>query len=70
MRGGSAHEFIRLACDNRAGAQPLPSFGIFPVSQSPGKLNGPSSYIAIANGSFGLAILRQSYVPFGSAVYL
>jgi hypothetical protein len=31
------HELIRLACDNRASAQPLPRFGIFPVFPEPGK---------------------------------
>jgi hypothetical protein len=30
-------ELIRLACDNRASAQPLPRFGIFPVFPEPGK---------------------------------
>jgi hypothetical protein len=31
------YELIRLACDNRASAQPLPRFGIFPVLPEPGK---------------------------------
>src|SRR3981081_769340 len=31
------NELIRLACDNRASAQPLPRFGIFPVLPEPGK---------------------------------
>ena len=31
------HELIRLACDNRASAQPLSRFGIFPVFPEPGK---------------------------------
>jgi hypothetical protein len=31
------YELIRLACDNRASAQPLPRFGIFPVFPEPGK---------------------------------
>ena len=31
------YEFIRLACDNRASAQPLPRFGIFPVFPESGK---------------------------------
>src|SRR6266436_6571742 len=30
-------ELIRLACDNRASAQPLIRFGIFPVFPEPGK---------------------------------
>src|SRR6266404_2131601 len=30
-------ELIRLACDNRASAQPLSGFGIFPVFPEPGK---------------------------------
>jgi|SRR5271165_1702470 len=30
-------ELIRLACDNRASAQPLPRFGIFPVFPESGK---------------------------------
>src|SRR5438132_7762085 len=30
-------ELIRLACDNRASAEPLPRFGIFPVFPEPGK---------------------------------
>jgi len=30
-------EFIRLACDNRASAQPFSRFGIFPVFPEPGK---------------------------------
>src|SRR6266436_977045 len=31
------YELIRLTCDNRASAQPLPRFGIFPVFPEPGK---------------------------------
>src|SRR4029077_7260553 len=31
------YEFIRLACDNRASAQPLSRFGIFPVFPEAGK---------------------------------
>src|SRR5258707_4155613 len=31
------YKLIRLACDNRASAQPLPRFGIFPVFPEPGK---------------------------------
>jgi hypothetical protein len=31
------YELIRLACDNRASAQPFPRFGIFPVFPEPGK---------------------------------
>jgi hypothetical protein len=31
------YELIRLACDNRASAQPLSGFGIFPVFPEPGK---------------------------------
>jgi hypothetical protein len=31
------HELIRLACDNRASAQPLSRFGIFPIFPEPGK---------------------------------
>ncbi len=30
-------ELIRLACDNRASAHPLPRLGIFPVFPEPGK---------------------------------
>ena len=55
------HKFIRLACNNRAGAQPLSRFGIFPVfSRAAAKVNGHSSFMVIANGSFGLAVLRHS----------
>src|SRR6266478_6067108 len=40
-------ELIRLACDNRARAQPLPGFGIFPVfSRAGAKVNGRSSFMA------------------------
>src|SRR6266404_4967550 len=31
------YELIRLACDNRTSAQPLPRFGIFPVFPETGK---------------------------------
>src|SRR3984893_13154596 len=34
---GLRYELIRLACDNRASAQPLLRFGIFPVFPEPGK---------------------------------
>jgi hypothetical protein len=34
---GSARQLIKLACDNRASAHPLPRFGIFPVFPEPGK---------------------------------
>src|SRR5262245_12604250 len=38
-------EFIGLACDNRASAQPLPGFGIFPVfSRAGAKVNGRPSF--------------------------
>ena len=30
-------ELVRLACDNRASAQPLSRFGIFPIFPEPGK---------------------------------
>jgi hypothetical protein len=30
-------QLIRLACDNRASAQPLPRFGIFPIFPESGK---------------------------------
>ena len=53
-------ELIRLACDNRASAQPLSRFGIFPVFPEARKENGRPSFMAIANGSFGLAVLRHS----------
>ena len=31
-----------------------------PFSQSPAKVNGRLSFMAIANGSFGFAVLRHS----------
>jgi hypothetical protein len=34
--------------------------GSFQFSQSPAKVNGRPSFMAIANGSFGLAVLRHS----------
>ena len=37
-------EFIGFACDNRAGAQPLPRFGIFPVFPEPGKGRRPAVF--------------------------
>ena len=55
-------ELIRLACDNRASAQPFSRLdsGSFQFSQSPAKVNGRASFMAIANGSFGFAVLRHS----------
>jgi transposase len=44
------YELISLACDNRAGPQPFPGFGIFPVfSRAGAKVNGRPSFMAIAN---------------------
>src|SRR6266481_2027337 len=37
-----------------------PDSGSFYPSQRPAKVNGRPSFIAIANGSFGLAVLRHS----------
>jgi hypothetical protein len=56
------YELTRLTCDNRASAHPLPRFGIFPVFPEPGK-GERASFMAIANGSFGLAVLRHSKNP-------
>jgi hypothetical protein len=54
-------EFIGLACDNCASAQPLPQIrDLSSFSQRPAKVNGRPSFIAIANGSFGFAVLRHS----------
>ena len=39
-------ELIRLACDYRASAQPLPRFGIFPVFPEPGKGERASAFQA------------------------
>ncbi len=38
------YELIRLACDNRASAHPLPKSGIFPVFPEPGKGERPSVF--------------------------
>jgi hypothetical protein len=38
------NQFIRLPCDNRASAQPLPRFGIFPSFPKAGKGEGPSVF--------------------------
>jgi len=48
--------------DNRVSAQPLPGFGIlrsFLESRNKGERAG-RLFTAIANGSFGLAVLRHS----------
>jgi hypothetical protein len=37
-----------------------PDSGSLHPSQSPAKVNGRPSFMAIANGSFGLAVLRHS----------
>jgi hypothetical protein len=53
-------EFVRRTSDDRASAEPLPRLGVLPSFREPGKVNGRTSFIAIANGSFGLAVLRHS----------
>jgi hypothetical protein len=50
-------EFIRLACVNLQARSHSPDSGSFQFSQ---KVNGRPSFMAIANGSFGLAVLRHS----------
>jgi hypothetical protein len=50
-------EFIRLACVNLQVRSHSPDSGSFQFSQ---KVNGRPSFLAIANGSFGLAVLRHS----------
>jgi hypothetical protein len=54
-------ELVRLARNNRAGAQPFSRFGIFPVfSRAEAKVNGRPSFMGSANGSFGFAVLCHS----------
>jgi hypothetical protein len=52
---------LKISVRNGISAQPLSRFGIFPVfSRAAAKVNGHSSFMVIANGSFGLAVLRHS----------
>jgi hypothetical protein len=48
------------AGDTSVGFTPRTRFGIFQFSQSPAKVNGRPSFMAIANGGFGLTVLRHS----------
>jgi hypothetical protein len=50
-------EFIRLACVNLQVRSHSPDSGSFQFSQN---VNGRPSFMAIANGSFGFAVLRHS----------
>src|SRR5262249_21693387 len=50
-------EFVSLACDNRAQVLSYsPDSGSFQFPQRSAKVNGRPSFMAITNGSFGLAV--------------
>jgi hypothetical protein len=53
-------KFIGLSCDIVQVRIHSPVPGSFQFSQRPAKVKGWSSFIAIANGSFGLIVFRHS----------
>ena len=55
---------IRLPCDNRTSAQPLPRFGISPVSQRPAKVNGRPSFM----GDREWQLRFSRFAPFAESV--
>jgi len=57
-------ELIRLTSDNRAGAQPLPRFGIFPVFPEPGKGKGS----AVFHGDRERQLRFSGFAPFVKSV--
>src|SRR5690349_503053 len=58
------YELIRLACDNRASAQPLPRFGIFPVFPKPSK----SERAAVFHGDGERQLRSSRFAPFVESV--
>src|SRR5215813_11972515 len=58
------NEFIRLACDNRAGAEPLSRFGIFPSFPKPGKGERPSVF----HGDREWQLRLSRFAPFVESV--
>src|SRR4029077_14130775 len=58
------YELIRLACDNRASAQPLPRFGIFPVFPEPGK----GERAAVFHGDRERQLRFSRFTPFVESV--
>ena len=58
------NKLIGLACDNRAsGATTLQIRVPSTLSQSPAKVKGRPSFMAVANGSLGLAVFQSIEIP-------
>ncbi len=57
-------ELIRLACDNRASAQPLSRFGIFPVFPEPGK----GEWASVFHGDRERQLRFSRFAPFVESV--
>src|SRR6185437_4487208 len=58
------NELIRLACDDRASAQPLSRFGIFPVFPEPGK----GERASVFHGDCERQLRFSRFAPFVEAV--
>src|SRR5260370_34015610 len=58
------YELIRLACDNRTSAQPLPRYGIFPVFPEPGK----GERASVFHGDRERQLWVSRFAPFVKAV--
>ena len=58
-------EFIRLACDNRASAQPFSRFGILPILPKSGKGERP----AVFHGKRERQLRLSCFTPFVESVY-